>query len=263
MGSRNKGYITVEASLVVPLFLFFMLGMSGLYMVLLTEAHIHQALASAVDYVAQHSYLEQKLLDDKTRQEEGETTKKLQKIDKLVDYTVLRQKFNYYLGESTYINRVVVGGKNGISLQVTADADNKKIMVVTATYFIKVALPLLGTYSIHMSNQIKQKTFVGFSKEEYMGDDYYVYVTPNREAYHLRRDCTHLVLDIRTVSANKRKAYVPCCYCGTTQNGNKIYVTKENEIYHSTKDCVGLKRTVSRVKISTVKGIGVCSRCGE
>lgn len=258
MNQKNKGYITVEASMIVPLFLFFMLGMSGLYMTVMAEAHIHQALASAVDYVAQCSYLENKLLFNKNADQKNSVFS----VEELVDVVVIKQKLHTYIGNDYYVDRMIAGGKSGIVITVESDVANEKIMLVTARYFTKISLPLLGTYSIPLSNQIKQKAFVGFSKEEYINSDYYVYVTPNREAYHMRRDCTHLVLDIKSVLEKYKNRYVPCYYCGIQATGGRIYVTKENSVYHSTRDCVGLKRTVTREKLSAVKGIGACSRCG-
>ena len=62
MNQKNRGYTTIETSMVMAIFLFFMLGMCGLYMVIMAEAHVHQALASAVDYAAQYSYWESRLL---------------------------------------------------------------------------------------------------------------------------------------------------------------------------------------------------------
>ena len=168
-----------------------------------------------------------------------------------------------YISDDFYVKKMIVNGKNGVYITVASDSSNEKVMVVTARYLAKMTLPLLGTYSIQLSNQIKQKTFVGFSKEEYTQGDYYVYVTPNKEAYHMRRDCTYLVLDIKSVSKKYQSRYKPCYYCGVQSINNWVYVTKENEIYHSTKDCIGLRRTVKRVKLSTIKGIGACTRCSQ
>lgn len=237
---RNKGYVTVEASIVVPLFLFFLLGMARLYMIFAAEAHIHQALASTAEYIAQYAYLEKGLANSVTA-----TTKQ-----------------QSYLGDDFYVEQVVNGGKKGIWVKVATDKKNEKVLLLTTTYQVKVSLPLLGTYSITLSNQIKQKTFVGFSKEEMEEEDIYVYVTPNREAYHLRRDCTHLLLDVRTIYSAPTGKYNACYYCGKEAVGKVFYIAKNGEVYHCNRDCVGLKRTVRRVKRSTVKGIGACSRCG-
>lgn len=255
---KNKGYITVEASLLVPLFLFFMLAMSGIFMVLLAEAHIHQSLAAATDYVAEYCYLEQKLFEEDMKNE----AKSPVNIEKLIDTMIIKQQLDKYIGNDFYVKKVISGGKSGIFVKVQKDKNNSKIMKVTASYQAMINLPLLGNYSIHLSNQIKQKAFVGFTEEEYNNDDCFVYVTPNREAYHMRRDCTHLMLDVNTVSSSRKEGYFPCFYCGIAESGKRIYIAKNGEVYHNRRDCVGLKRTVRRVKRSGIEGIGVCERCG-
>lgn len=256
----NRGYITVEASLIVPLFLFFMLAMSGLLMILMAEAHIHQSLASATDYIAEQCYLKQKLLNGKAASENQEDS--LIDVENLVDEVLVKQQLSKYIGNDFYIERYITGGKNGIVISVERDRKNPKIMLISARYEAKLILPLLGTYSINLSNQIKQKALVGFTEEEYNNSDCYVFVTPNMEAYHMRRDCTHLMLDINTVSSSRKINYEPCFYCGISQSESRVYIAKHGEVYHNSRDCVGLKRTVRRVKLSTVKGIGACQRCG-
>ena len=231
---KNKGYITVEASLVIPIFLFFMLAMSGIYMILMAEAHIHQSLSAAVD-----------------------------RQDSLMESVAIKQQFNVYVGKDFYIEKYITGGKDGIFIHIEEDRSNPKIIIATAKYQACLNLPLLGTYSINLSNQIKQKTFVGFTEEEYTNQDYYVFVTPNREAYHMRRDCTHLMLDVNVMRNNRKTNYAPCFYCGTSKSDSAIYIAKSGEVYHNNRDCVGLKRTVRRVKLSTVKGVRACQRCGR
>lgn len=258
---QNRGYITVEASLVVPLFLFFMLAMAEIFMILIAEAHIHQALASATDYAAQHCYLEQKLLEKRNGTDTASDINEIN-IENVVDTALVWKQFQTYIGEDFCVEKLITGGKKGVVITVKKEKTNKKIMLVSAVYQAKVNLPLLGTYSINLSNQIKQKAFVGFSKEEYNNEDCYVFVTPNREAYHLRRDCTHLLLDVRRVSISLKGTYTPCYYCGTSKDEKYIYIAKNGEVYHNKKDCVGLKRTVRRVKRSSVEGIGACERCG-
>lgn len=258
---RNKGYITVEASLVVPLFLFFMLAMSGIFMILMAEAHIHQSLAAATDYIAEYCYLEQKLFVGDEKKDASVRTVSVD-VESLIDAVVVKQQLSKYIGNDFYVERVISGGKSGVFVRVEKDKHNSKIMIVTASYQAKVNLPLLGTYSINLSNQIKQKAFVGFTEEEYNNSDCFVYVTPNREAYHMRRDCTHLMLDVNVVNSSRKGNYEPCFYCGIKKSGTRVYIAKHGEVYHNNRDCVGLKRTVRRVKLSSVEDIGACERCG-
>jgi len=251
---RNKGMITIEACFVVPLFLFFMLGVLYLYMVLLTEGHIHQALAEAAGYTAQEAYLEETVLKDKKIANTG-----------IINATLLNIQFGKYFQGDAYADKVIVGGKKGIVVTVKSDSDNPKIFIAKAKYHVGIHVPILGRVSIYRENQIKQKNFVGYSKEEgYANGEEYVYITPEQSVYHTRRSCTHLSLSIREISKKKNGGYEPCHFCGKKKNSSQsIYVSKTSNIYHVNKYCSGLKRTIYRVKKSEVNGLGACSRCGK
>lgn len=238
---KNRGYITIEASFIIPLFLFFMLAMSGIYMILLAEAHIHQSLAAATDYIAKQYYLKRNMVLSPT----------------------VKNQFDTYLRDDYYVEHFVEGGSDGISIFLKRDRNNKNVIIVTAKYKAKLVLPLLGTYSINLSNQIKQKTFVGFTEEDSLKQESYVYVTPNREAYHMRRDCTHLLLDVSVVSVHRKGNYQVCHYCKTKGTKEHIYIAKNGTVYHNDRGCVGLKRSVRRVSRKSVEGLGACTRCGR
>jgi hypothetical protein len=248
---KNKGSITVEACLVVPLFLFFMLAVSGISMLLLADAHIHQSLAEAAGYTAQYAYLEKKLTS------ESETLTK-----SILNTVILKQQFNSYIGDDFYVKRMVQNGISGVFLTITPDADNPKIFIAKADYIVNMEIPLLGKWRIYRCNQIKQKAFVGYSKEEAAGEDVYVYVTPEQSVYHTKRSCTHLSLSISSISSWQKENYTACSFCGKEADSGKIYVTKTTNTYHCNKGCSGLKRTVKRVKNSEVGGLQPCSRCG-
>ena len=251
----------MEASLVIPFFLFFLLELAGIFMILMAEAHIHQALASATEYVAQYCYLEQSALGKDSDKKGNMNTKGID-VENLVDTALMTKQFQSHIKGDFFVGKVVSGGNKGILLTIKKDKENPKLILATAKYKVKITLPFLGTHSINLSNQIKQKAFVGFSEEEYNNENCYVFVTPNREAYHMRRDCTHLMLDIRGISVNRKEAYSACYYCGEDTTGGVVYIAKNGEVYHTKRECVGLKRTVRRVMRSSVEGIGACQRCG-
>lgn len=247
---KNRGYITVEASLTVPLFLFFMLSVGSIYMLLMAEAHIHQSLSEAAEYTAQYCYLEKQMLKDE-----------MYSADKLINTALLVKQFRSFLGDDYYVKRMIVNGENGILLTVKEDSDNPKIFIVSAAYLANISVPVIGQFPIRLSNQIKQKEFIGYSKEEKC--DTYVYVTPNQAVYHTKRSCTHLNLSVDEKSNNEKGHYSPCHFCGKSGDGGVIYVSRTSSVYHLNPDCSGLKRTVSRVKLSEVGGLSKCLRCGN
>lgn len=251
MKKRNKGYITVEACLVVPLFLFFMLSVSGIFMLLIAEAHIHQSLAEAASYTAQYAYLEKKLLNNENKI-----------IENTGNQLVMVKQFKTYLGNDFYVEKVIENGANGIILTITKDKENKKIFIAKARYLARMKLPVLGDFKIFLSDEIKQKAFVGYSREE--KSEYYVYVTPNQSVYHTNRSCTHLSLGIQKKDSRQKGNYTPCGFCGKSRNSKEnVYISKTGNVYHYRAGCSGLKRTVRRVKMEEAAGLGPCSRCGR
>lgn len=251
MGIQNRGSVTVEACLVVPLFLFFMLAIADFIMLLFAEAHIHQCLADAADYTAQYAYLEKKLLGKAGNQN-----------DSILSTAILTKQFYTYLGEDSDVEKIVQNGKQGILLSIKVNKENEKIFTAKAGYFVNIHIPLFGKYHMKVSNSVKQKAFLGYGREE--KGDTYVYVTPNQAVYHMHRTCSHLSVKVKEMNISQKDNYIPCSFCGKNKNtGNRIYVSETGNVFHYRRECSGLKRTVNRVKLKEVKSLGPCQRCSR
>ncbi len=134
--------------------------------------------------------------------------------------------------------------------------------ILKATYDVAVSLPFVPELSKKREIVIKQKAYLG-DKNLYVGDEEeYVYVTPNKEAYHESRACTHLKLSIRQQKKEDaiHNGLTACEFCGASA-GEIVYVTNEGDRYHSFRHCSGLKRTVLRVPKSEASGLAPCERC--
>ena len=245
---KNKGSATVEACVVVPVFLFFLLEISYFFMMIMADAHIHQSLAEASIYAAQYGYLEERMLN-----------KDYETAADLIGTVIVAKQFRTYLGEDSMINKVVAGGKNGIIITSLPEPDNKKIYDVRADYAFKSSVPILGTRYVKKSEVIRQKAFVGFGKDELSKTDVYVYVTPNQSVYHMSRSCTYLALKVNRHL--RSSGYPPCGFCGKDEYTGVCYIAENGRVYHNNLHCTGLKRTVSRVKKSAVPALKPCSRC--
>lgn len=246
---RNKGFITVEASVVVPLFLFFMLAVGRLAMLFLAEAHIHQSLAEAANDTARYCYLEKKLSSEN-------------QAEVLINLAILTKQFHTYLGDDRFVEHTVKNGKYGILLSIKQDPDNKKIFIARADFFADFGIPIFGKYYVRVTDVIKEKAFVGYERGE--NKDRYVYVTPNESVYHSRRSCSHLLLSVSQINELQKGGYTPCGFCGKEQPvSGKLYVAKTGNVYHCRADCSGLKRTVRRVHAEETGGLAPCQRCGR
>ncbi|MBD8972364.1 MAG: pilus assembly protein, partial [Clostridiales bacterium] len=128
MNIHNKGSVTVEAGLVVPLFLFFLFTVVKFYGMILAEAKIHQALAEAAGYTAQYSYLEQQL-----RKEDHQYT--------AGNAGILLSQFRDYIGDDVWVENNVSGGKNGVVISKRTDGTNPKIFYAQADYSFGMDIP--------------------------------------------------------------------------------------------------------------------------
>lgn len=251
MVRRNSGSVVVEACLIIPFFLFFVLAVGELLMLLLAEARIHQSLMEAADYTAQYCYLENKLLENTENQASA-----------IVNTVILTKQFHTYLGDDFYVEKTIQNGKYGILLSIQADTKNKKIFTVKADCYADINIPVLGNYYLKLSDVVKKKAFVGYDQNE-EEQEIYVYVTPNQEVYHMSRSCSHLSVSVQEKEEWQKGNYTPCSFCGNAQGTGSIYVSKTTNVYHSRRDCSGLKRTVIRVKQKEVGNLSPCQRCGR
>ena len=95
-----------------------------------------------------------------------------------------------------------------------------------------------------------------------------VYVTEHGTVYHTDKNCSHIHLSIQKVQRSRLKGlrntygekYHVCehCHGGT---GDTVYITSDGNRYHSSLDCSGLKRTVSEISEEDAAHLRPCSRC--
>ncbi|MBQ8316773.1 MAG: pilus assembly protein [Lachnospiraceae bacterium] len=240
---KNQGSATVEATLILPIFIFVLLGLFGFIRLRMAEAYVYEAAVETVEYMAQVSYLSE--------------------CSMLVPKTC----FKGYVDNGELVDNYIQGGVDGVSFIGTDYLDEDGYVCLKVSYGYGVNVPLLGSFRGKRSYVVRQKAYVGVAEDnpdegELSDDDIYVYITDNREAYHMSRHCTHLDLTISmsSVKAAKYLGYTSCSFC--KGEGDTIYVTKWGDRYHSDRNCGGLKRTLYRVKKSQVEGLGACQRCG-
>ena len=263
---NNRGAAALEAAIGVTLFLFVSLLLFHALHFHAVKTVVYEAAAEAAEYAAELAYLEEVAEDALS----GE--KKDGRSPSLVGSGVLlgaaEMKLLSSLDETELVDHYVVGGKAGILLLGSEFPDENGDILLRVTYTIEIDTPMLPALTWVMQEEIHQKPYLGHDEDGEGGDeddeDEYVYVTDNREVYHIRRNCTHLTLKIRPGTKQEALAagYHSCEYCGKDA-GNAVLICPEGEAYHSKSSCRGLRRTVHRVKKSEVAGLPPCSRCGR
>ena len=256
----------LEATIGLTLFLFVSLLLFHVLHFHTVKTVVYEAAAEAAEYAAELAYMEgvaEHAIAGGERDEEPD----IALPGKGVLLGAAEMKLLSSLDEPELVEHYVAGGKTGILLLGSEFPDEDGDILLRITYTIEIDTPLLPTMSWLVEEEIHQKPYLGH-KEDGKGDgnpeDIYVYVTDNREVYHVNRNCTHLVLKIRPGTKQEAVAegYHSCEYCGKDA-GDVVLICPEGRAYHSRSTCRGLRRTVHRIKKSEAAGLPPCSRCGK
>lgn len=160
----------------------------------------------------------------------------------------------------------------GVIIAPISDGDN---LTLSATYLMKLPLPLIGTKYLPVNQKVSSRMWVGYTGgigNNSNEDDTIVYVTSDSEVYHTTTSCTHLQLTISSVSSSELSSarsenggrYTKCHLCRPPKGLSTYYIAKEGDRYHMSTSCSGLKRTYYTKLLSEVQGVlRPCSRCGN
>ena len=239
---NNKGSITVEAAIIIPIFIFAMLFIYITIESIRTKTFVYEGFAETADVLAQETYIQN-----------GNVV--------LANYYLQEKIDNNYL-----VEKRVENGIKGISFSGSNFLTSDGHLELNIKYQIKFELPFLGDFNVKIKEKIKQKAYIGKKNNKILqGEDVvdmYVFVAENKSVYHSSRTCSHLLLSISSsnIQQAKENGYKSCDIC---KNFNKesVFITQDGKKYHSEISCSGLKRTVYRKKLSEVSGLGGCSRC--
>ncbi len=237
MGKNNKGYATVEATLILPLFIFGMLVIYHIIQCKIVENIIYDASVETAEYMAELSYLNE------------------------TGVYIPDMYFYQYIDDKDMVDKYVTG----INFLGSEFSDNEDYFTFKVNYTIFVNTPFMPKLERDKTIYVTQRYYIGDKSREEKNDEsteQYVYVTDNREAYHSTRFCTHL--DLSTSVAFLEEAinmgYYPCEYCGD-EKSEIVLITDYGDKYHTRGNCSGLKRTIYRVKLSEIGGVPGCLRC--
>ncbi len=264
-----KANMTVEAALVLPLFLFGILFLYSLIEIIRLQSEFEQALHQYGKKAALHSYAY-----DKLQSNESEAADIIEGVGFSILF--LKKEFENIVGQEYLEQSPLVGGKDQIQYLHSKFMDEDLIdliLVYRATPYYNIfkssEMILMNMCRLHAwtGYDLKKNTKTSISREQY------VYITNESDVYHINRNCTHLVLSIQQCTMNTLEhfrnndggRYSPCEICednSGTQSRN-IYITESGTKYHSSIQCSGLKRTAHVVPLSEAGARRPCSRCSK
>ncbi len=254
--------MTVEASILLPLLLFFILSMGNALELIRLHSKVELAVWDVGRHIASYGYM----LTDR-QQTDGVTFP----IEMLAG-AYAKSHAEDLLGEDYLEETPLKYGADSLNFLETELLDNGHFEVVV-TYEVQPDLGMLGIRPFRMANRYYGHLWNGYDIEmaSYEGEKLWVYVAENGTVYHEDRECTHLTLSVREVAFselheelnNYGEHYEICKICKKDRLQGNVYIADNGDCYHYSRTCAGLKRTVYTILREEAKGYQPCSRCGE
>ena len=246
-----RGSLTIEASLVLPVFLFAMFLALSLVNLMRFHLNLQEAVHQETGKLALTAYREWNASPGSVR---GDVLARL--------------------NDTLLAKAPVKGGAGGVDFS-NSKLDNREVIEVNAVYEAKLPYDFFDLFHRKFCCRCLMHTYIGYEKglderSVKHGEEEYVYMTETGTVYHKDRECTYLRLSIKEVDRAELKdlrnssghKYYACRSCGKAAGG-RVYITDDGTCYHSSLSCHGLKRTVNCIPLSEAGGRRVCSRCGH
>lgn len=246
--------MTVEAVMALPVFLFFLLNLASLMEIMRLHGNLQLALWNAGNQTALYGTL----LDNET-------------AASLLSGVFIRGQMTGLLGEDYLEDSPLENGAAGILVWANPQQGAEDILDVTVSYRAAPVSGFIGFPAFYMSNHYYAHLWNGYDVTGNATATEMVYVTETGTVYHKTRDCTHLSLSVRKVTAAELgqqrnqwgRSYGACGKCAVGGMPEILYITGEGECYHYDEKCAALKRTVIALPlVEAQKSYRSCSRCG-
>lgn len=250
----RKGSLTVEASVILPLFACFFSFLLFYFRVMEVQLVVQNALEETGRSLA--------IMAVKELEKPGEAT----------DYLMIAKgMLMLKLEDDVLIGQYVSGGALGVSLLASEFKGDD--ILLNASYVIRFPVRLFGAQDFLVCQSARYRKWNGWHERLDSGNAAaLVYVTEYGEVYHMRRSCAYLDLSVREASYadlgsmrnQNGESYDACELCvNSSDRTGIIYITNYGERYHYAITCSGLKRTIFRKQLSEVGGLPACSKCSK
>ena len=271
--------MTIEAALVLPLFLFFVIAIMYFLIIVGLQSDIQLSMEEASRNIGKKAYF---ALHAEgaigTEETDGDTAGILSAGINALSVKTLILKDG--LGEEISRSRIR-GGVGGFYVYHSTYDIKEGVLdiIVNYTYDIPFLPDSIG--DVRFVQRFRSHVWTGKELSESSGgngaggkeqtEGTTVYVTPYGTVYHLSTDCHYLDLSIQAISGDEvdaarnkdgGKYYMCTDCCKKGEHYDTVYITDYGTNWHSDLHCSGLKRTVEEIDISEVGNMHVCPMCG-
>ncbi len=257
---KRQAGMTVEAAVVLPLFLLFFLNLSCAMEMIRLHGNLQLALQDVGNRLSVYGYAFK------------ETDLQENVAGIVLSYGYVKEEMTKYAGEDYLDASPLAYGAEGLQFWESKALDDDGEFEINVTYLVSPWSDLAGFLPFRMGNRYYGHFWTGYEIPGASGEEkaQTVYVAENGRVYHESIGCSHLTLSVTETSPaevlklrnENGGRYSLCERCGTDKGGDAVFITSEGSRYHCRQDCPGLKRTIfSLIKTEAQKEFAPCSRC--
>ena len=290
MKKSKRASLTVEASLVFPIFLFAILALCWIFRYINTEFIVEKSMLSVARNIGAYPEIVKTAVEKEKSITEsllgGLAEKKIAFTDISVgelsqgisDSLVIDGLIKKEIQKHPFAQKSIDGG---ISCFGSVLYSEEETILIKCSYQLKAPVSMFGIISIPVEQELEYRYFTGIGAESQLSeedeeeeseeDDRIVYITEEKVVYHQSLSCPALNLVIRTcdfsdVGSQRNLGggkYYACEKCARRKKAPEtVYIAREGDRYHYRRDCSGLKRTITEIKLSEAKKTRrPCKRC--
>lgn len=277
-----RASLTVEAALVMPVFLYCMIAFLYFIQIMTLQEHIQSELTKMGLNWSKSAYLYQNLpeIDEVLSLEqllpEGSEDYGLNELaDRLISQISIKLYASTYLNKDWINHSCIKNGFDGIDFSLS-DISKEECIDIVLKYKVSIPVKLIIIGDMNMLQRVRLHNWTGYevaaaySEEE--AKETVVYITSTGKVYHKSRECTYLKPSVTAVDGIPDKLrneggarYQRCKYCCRKDNGDKAvyYITKYGNKYHAERNCPKIKRDVKEIPLSEAGSRRPCSKCGK
>lgn len=245
----RKGFITVEASLVLPVFLICLIALGYYIKIFAIVENVSYSIADEASKAASTAYT-----TDAAPQLAGTVKSRIQKdTSELDDVKITKARYLY------------------------DDGDLDDLILISAEYSVDIKLPMKMGHAVNLTSGIKCRGFTGvrqerqamsFEEMETEGTWEPVWIFPaDGEKYH-SAECTYVKANAKelVLTYEVKKKFEPCKLCDAQEAaiGGYVYCFEKNGTVYHRASCRQVKRYTIEIDRSEAedKGYTPCSKCG-
>ena len=275
---KVRASLTIEASLSLTLFLFFVILLSVPMEILDTQRKVQTALETAGREIGWQAYITYRLAHGEAGALFSRETAGPNQNDS--SYGEAAGGILTGTALAVYLRGKVVkaGGERleHVSCLGSFVSGDGEEIDLRASYEYRLPFSVFALDGVSLTSRSRRRGWIGeeggsfetlaeSEKEERM-----VYVGKGGTRYHLDPGCHYISNQISAVAGaqigEKKNAdgrhYRPCAVCGSqAKSGGVVYVLPHGEYYHGRADCSSLAYYVRRVPLSQAEHLGACSYC--